>query len=283
MCPQVAPATSRLCNQFPCLDTLPLWRVGSWGPCSAAETPVDGGCGTTAGTQTRTVECVTPGGAPLPEQACASHGSKPGGSEPCVIDATCACDTAADCPLPDGHWMCNSTSHTCTCSPLWGGALCDARLLPASSPCTEGVVDVLGTCCQGYIDAVTAVCCPGLQDVDALGRCCPTQVDACGACGGSGVVVDVQGTCCHTALPPSGVCCVGAVVDSCGVCGGVNSCGYVAGACLLCACSACMVVGQSLVCLCDAEGCVCEGRHWALGPTRSSRAVCMTCISSGWM
>lgn len=28
--------------------------------------------------------------------------------------------------------------------------------------------------------------------LDGSGRCCPIRVDACGQCGGSGVVVDVQ-------------------------------------------------------------------------------------------
>lgn len=218
---QVAPATTLPCNRFPCAATLPTWRVGAWGPCSAAGGPV-GTCVLATGMQTRTVDCVTPAGALLPDDVCSLHANKPVEGEPCASGTACACQSAADCP--GSRWACDAATHTCVCGPSWAGTLCDVHLLSGSEQCADGVIDMDGHCCAGFVDTVTGKCCQGSQEVDAEGRCCASRVDACGVCGGSGVAVDVQGTCCSTALPPSGVCCVGATLDSCGVCGGLNQC-----------------------------------------------------------
>lgn len=97
----------------------------------------------------------------------------------------------------------------------------------SNDPCLDGVVDLAGACCRGYLDAITGLCCNEGETVDSSGACCsnPLGVDACGHCGGSSVAVDILGTCCNTALAPSGLCCqLPAEIDSCGVCGGVNQC-----------------------------------------------------------
>ncbi len=122
--------------------------------------------------------------------------------------------------------MCDLARHVCACSPGWTGSDCDIVVRP---DCADGVTDVDGACCVGYIDVVTGRCCPDNAGVDSYGRCCGSgvQVDACGVCGGSGVAVDVLGVCCPSPLAPSGLCCGEAALDSCGVCGGNNSCGYV--------------------------------------------------------
>ena len=49
----------------------------------------------------------------------------------------------------------------------------------------------------------------------------------CVCSNGTGVVMDVSGTCCATLLDASGHCCVGgAGVDDCGVCNGAFDCPF---------------------------------------------------------
>jgi hypothetical protein len=114
------------------------------------------------------------------------------------------------------------------CVVRYGGASCDVPLFKSVSrldPCLDGVVDLHGACCRGFMDAISGSCC--VNATDSSGVCCnhPRGVDACGVCGGSGVAVDIAGTCCSSALPPSGLCCQPpAEVDSCGVCGGMSKC-----------------------------------------------------------
>ena len=115
-----------------------------------------------------------------------------------------------------------------SCVARYGGASCDVPLFKSVSrldPCLDGVVDVRGACCRGFMDAISGACCA--NSMDSNGVCCnhPRGVDACGVCGGTGVAVDIAGTCCSSALPPSGLCCQPpAEVDSCGVCGGMSKC-----------------------------------------------------------
>ena len=103
-----------------------------------------------------------------------------------------------------------------------------------SETCRDGVVDVVGVCCDStmVVNATGHCCGAGFAAVDVNGHCCASlaDIDACGVCGGDGVAVDVAGTCCHSELPPSGLCCADAsgqpvAVDDCGVCGGVHRCG----------------------------------------------------------
>ena len=235
-------STTRPCNRFPCPGTLASWTVGPWTSCVPLATPVrpcEGG----PGIQTRAVTCQSTDAAArggssdsLPDTECLQSGAlnvtrKPAQSAPCTLVPTCDCLGDSDCP--SNHWVCNSVSRRCECSRQWGGDGCDVPLLaaaPAAPSCEDGVVDVSGGCCRGYIDAVTGHCCPEGAGVDWAGRCCiagPQAVDACGECGGHGVAVDVTGVCCVSALLPSGLCCVHGEVDSCGVCGGLNNCTYV--------------------------------------------------------
>jgi hypothetical protein len=185
--------------------------------------------------QTRPVRCINGDGVHVANSACvATNGtaSEPAAAVACTVSSTCMCRSDADCPGP--HWACDNTTHACVCSALWAGDSCDVPLVVPTSkgPCVDGVVDVLGVCCSGFVDSTTGQCCPEDRPVDNSGRCCPTAtVDACGVCGGSGVAVDIQGTCCATPLPPSQVCCVQGVLDSCGVCGGDNGCPYVVVVC----------------------------------------------------
>ena len=155
--------------------------------------------------------------------------AKPVQSTPCTAASTCDCMTDSDCPST--HWTCNTTNHRCGCSARWGGDVCDIPLLlPPSSaaPCMDGVVDMNGTCSAGFIDSTTGISCPVGSNVDWAGRCCSAgAVDSCGVCGGKGIAVDVLGTCCFSALLPSGLCCEEGEPDSCGVCGGLNNCTYV--------------------------------------------------------
>ncbi len=126
---------------------------------------------------------------------------------------------------PPISWL-TICSFSLACLARYGGASCDVPLLSSRlDPCLDGVVDLQGVCCRGFMDAISGACCASAIDIN--GVCCnhPRGVDACGVCGGSGVAVDITGTCCSSALPPSRLCCKApAEVDSCGVCGGVNMC-----------------------------------------------------------
>lgn len=192
------------------------------------------------GTTTRNVNCMDGRGHPVHSSACTSEA--PSAEQACIVtagaalastencqDASDACGAGTAAAGSKSHWQLNSTLGSCVCAPGWGGTLCDVPLLqpPPSTPCVDGVVDLKGVCCAGYVDTITGWCC-GDSPVDRRGRCCANgTVDVCGICGGSGVAVDAQGTCCSSPLPPSGLCCVEGQVDSCGVCGGDNTCGWV--------------------------------------------------------
>lgn len=58
--------------------------------------------------------------------------------------------------------------------------------------------------------------------LDRYGQCCSSgKLDACGVCGGSARLVDVQGSCCNsTMLDAAGFCCASGSLDECGVCDG---------------------------------------------------------------
>jgi hypothetical protein len=224
-------STERPCNRFICRAAIGAWSVGSWSVCTPTASTVPS-CASTPGIQTRVVQCVSSSGALMQDSACLgmiSSVSKPSASAPCSSESSCVCSTDSDCG--GSQWSCDLVSHKCACSSGWGGDDCTILLLlpPNGAPdCSDGVVDLHGTCCQGYIDISSGLCCPDSSDVDVSGRCCVNgRVDACGVCNGTGVAVDVWGVCCSTPLPPSGMCCVGAKVDSCGVCGGSNACRYV--------------------------------------------------------
>jgi hypothetical protein len=170
--------TSRPCNHFPCPDALTSWSVEPWGPCIPVVTP-SRPCKGGPGVQSRAVVCRSAAGSILADGAClASDGTatgdaKPLLSAPCTVASTCACTVDADCPST--RWACNTTSHRCVCSGRWGGGACDVPLLlPPSSapPCSDGVVDINGTCSVGFIDSTTGISCPVSKSVDWAGRCC---------------------------------------------------------------------------------------------------------------
>ncbi len=229
---------SRVCNTFPCPDTIVTWEVGPWGPCLPdgsfnASTALPGTCVTAVHVRNRTVVCRSSSGAVAMDSACAPV--KPPAMERCGLgdseaSATCLCLHDSDCG--DLHRVCapgsaSSTSGACVCGRGWGGMDCTIPM-SITVPCPEGVVDVDGQCCRGFVHAMTGKCCEGDGTVvDKDGLCCGVGVhlDACGVCGGTGVAVDVQGVCCSTPLPPSGVCCRSGALDDCGVCDGDNQCG----------------------------------------------------------
>jgi hypothetical protein len=137
----------------------------------------------------------------------------------------------------------------CVCGPGWGSDDCSVPV-SVSVACSASavVVDIAGECCFGNIDSVTGKCCVGQgTPVDGSGRCCAAgqTVDVCGVYGGTGVAMDVQGSCCHTPLPPSGICCTSGVLGSCGVCDGNDQCGCVQS--LLCMCGVYLVAWRARV------------------------------------
>jgi hypothetical protein len=225
----------RPCNRYVCRGAIVAWSVGPWSACTAAASARDASasanCTSLPGTQTRVVQCTNATGSPVSDSMCLSmtaSSTKPSATEACLIESSCTCTADIDCG--GSPWVCDPVSRACTCSSGWGGVDCTIillRPLSGASDCSEGVVDLSGSCCGGYIDAKTGWCCPDGSDVDAAGHCCANgRVDACGVCNGTGVAVDAWGVCCSSPLPPSGMCCVGAKVDSCGVCGGIDACWY---------------------------------------------------------
>jgi hypothetical protein len=219
---QVPPATVRPCNRFTCPASVATWAVGSWGRCNAVQDPQHP-CIIPVGTQQRRVTCQLTDGTLMPEGLCSSTSAASPSLQPCSLPKSplCACQGDHDCT--SAHTMCNTTSAQCVCATGWSGEACS---VPPHVECEDGVFDVAGVCCEGYIDAVSGLCCPQGASVDAMGRCCPRGVvDACGVCNGTGVAVGNDGVCCTSPLPPSGMCCEGGrQVDSCGVCGGDNHC-----------------------------------------------------------
>ncbi len=113
----------------------------------------------------------------------------------------------------------------------YAGSDCGTRFNSGGAvDCSDGVLDTEGTCCSGFIDTRTGLCCGEGVPVDRDGVCCHSArgVDPCGVCGGDCIALDVRGVPCAAPLPPSGVCCTPPLLlDSCGVCGGVNACGAV--------------------------------------------------------
>jgi hypothetical protein len=221
---QVPPPTVRPCNRVPCPSSISTWAVGSWGPCSAVQDPHDP-CSAAVGTQQRRVTCQSADGSLMPQDACNGTLGAPPAMQPCTLPPldSCACQRDQDCASM--NTVCNTTSAQCVCATGWGGDSCSVPLL-LQVACEDGVVDYAGTCCEGYIDSMSGLCCPQDASVDARGVCCPlVALDACGVCNGTGVAVGLDGACCNSPLPPSGMCCGnGGRVDSCGVCGGDNRC-----------------------------------------------------------
>lgn len=222
MCGLQTLPTQRPCNRYLCPKTIASWSVGPWSACVAH-------CTMNVGVKTRPVRCTNSSGTTLPDAVCLSlvpGAPKPVGTIPCANSSVCTCSTDGDCG--SSRWVCDTLVHTCRCSSDWDGNDCSIPLLrapPGASSCDDGVVDTAGTCCVGFIDASSGLCCPSGSEVDRAGRCCTNgSVDVCGVCNGTSVAVDMFGVCCSTALPPTGMCCVGAKVDSCGVCGGSNTC-----------------------------------------------------------
>ncbi len=233
------PTSVRPCNRIPCPSSLASWAVGPWSDCTATNTAI--GCGSTSGLQQRSVACQSSSGEVLGNAVCVSVGpARPSSEAACSMSAqACGCSSDAECgaglgpgSTVGGHRVCNTTSGRCVCGSGWGGEDCSVPLLQASpgNSCLDGIVDVRGQCCMGYVAVTSGECCPELWIADSVGVCCaPDRVDACGVCNGAGVAVDVHGTCCTSLLPPSGVCCSGGGdgVDSCGVCSGDNQCRWV--------------------------------------------------------
>ena len=162
--------------------------------------------------------CINDEGSATSDVACRER-SKPGTVMSCTVQLPCECHSDSDCA--GSRRACNLTTRTCQCSSGWGGELCDVPV----HICDGGLVDIEGECCSGFVDVVTAQCCPKNHGVDKNGRCCLSDaIDACGVCNGAGVAVDVLGTCCESPLPASQVCCTAGGLDSCGVCAGENKC-----------------------------------------------------------
>ena len=60
---------------------------------------------------------------------------------------------------------------------------------------------------SGLLDK-NSTCCQEGSSLDGAGMCCPEGiVDACGACNGTGKVIDVEGSCCQSTIDATGVCC----------------------------------------------------------------------------
>ena len=174
-----------------------------------------------SGVQHRDVVCVNGAGNSVVASRCSSVSPPPPSVTDCFpSDSPCRCESDVEC---GPHMVCAVSEGVCTCGPGWGGGDCSVPLLQAANgtACADGVVTLDGACCTGFVDAMLGVCCPDTAVTDRSGRCCaPTAVDTCSVCNGTGVAMDVQGTCCQHPLPPSGVCCRSGRVDSCGVCGG---------------------------------------------------------------
>jgi hypothetical protein len=214
------PPSTKGCNRFPCPRDQYTWKISEWGDCNT----VTADCGT--GTHSRVVVCVDGDGITALDSDCQRRvGEKPDDVEECDSGVACGCIVNSDCP--QSTMQC-SAAGKCECITGYGGSDCTIPLLTASlgASCENGIVDLAGTCCGGFVSTVTGLCCGEGAVVDLNGACCApgVGVDACGVCGGTGVAVDVQGTCCKSPLPPSGLCCDADGVDSCGVCGGVNAC-----------------------------------------------------------
>jgi hypothetical protein len=236
------PSTSTPCNRFPCPSSQHVWRVGEWGPCVFNSSR--GGC--VPGVRSRVVSCevvsqlhgdASAGGQVVDSALCSSGAAPSSDSECAPASSSCGCTSTSECLVSlSENSACDIDSGRCSCVDGWLGDTCSVPALVSSSgdACRGGVVDVVGACCDStmVVNATGHCCGAGFAAVDVNGHCCASSadIDACGVCGGDGVAVDVAGTCCRSALPPSGLCCADAsgqpvAVDDCGVCGGVHRCG----------------------------------------------------------
>jgi hypothetical protein len=177
-------------------------------------------------------------GGQVVDSALCSSGAAPSSVAECVpTSSMCGCTSTSECLVSlSENSGCDIASGQCRCVDGWLGDTCSVPALVSRSgdACDDGVVDIVGVCCDStmVVNATGHCCGAGFATVDVTGRCCASSadIDACGVCGGDGVAVDVAGTCCRSALPPSGVCCADAAgqpvaIDDCGVCGGVHHCG----------------------------------------------------------
>jgi hypothetical protein len=226
----VKPPDYRPCNRFPCIGDLTAWSVSAWSACGTTSSDgrfVPASCSGPRGQghAFRNVSCLSTDGSTAPDALCAASQVEPESIAPCTVDLNCTCSSDGGCVGLGEHFICSPAVHLCTCAPGWAGPSCSVPEMRGTTACGNGVVDVTGQCCVGYVDAQSGRCCQETDTTDATGRCCAgASVDACGTCGGIGVVVDLLGVCCSTPLAPSGLCCLGTELDSCGVCGGENRC-----------------------------------------------------------
>lgn len=140
--------------------------------------------------------------------------------------------------MPHPLAACKHTMHHNLCN-LHGLGQSAISLACSQSPCLFGHSRPLHVPAQGS------------SLLDRYGQCCQSGVlDACGVCGGSASVVDVQGVCCASgSLDASGYCCMSGTLDECGVCDGDGS---------SCALHAVVEV--------QVRGCACvKGRAWFSG------------------
>lgn len=100
--------------------------------------------------------------------------------------AECPCDSVAPGPL---QYLTSSPAGGCPQE--WSQEDCEC--------CPSGIVDIDGKCCfsTGKADMIT---------VDAKGACCSAHVDACGVCGGDGIFLDRESTCCKVLHPDDRFC-----------------------------------------------------------------------------
>jgi hypothetical protein len=209
------PLDSRPCNRFPCPSDVRSWRVGEWSACVYANSTCR------PGLRARTLTCVTSTGAATAASRCPTDA--PATQETCQPTGTCSCTTDSECLQHGENTRCVAPG-VCACAPGFLGADCGVPAIMSVLECTDGIVDVTGTCCLGRINRNGTCCAPG-DTVDGAGACCTGSVDVCGVCNGTAVAVDVYGDCCAAPLTAAGICCDdGRAVDDCGVCSGTNEC-----------------------------------------------------------
>ena len=113
------------------------------------------------------------------------------GKPPPKRPGTCEVDGCGD------HGECIDAK--CSCDTGYYGRACEVQgcMGDECECCASGVYDHAGACC----DAMDSHMLPHL---DKDGACCyKSALDACGVCGGDGVVVAKDGTCCSVRCPPA--------------------------------------------------------------------------------
>lgn len=96
----------------------------------------------------------------------------------------------AQCPCEDAFAPIATSLVSAGCPAEWSEAECEC--------CPNGVVDSAGECCSSANTVAM---------VDMKGKCCAAgYIDACGVCGGDGVYLDRQGTCCKVCHPVATLC-----------------------------------------------------------------------------